>query len=56
MRELDNLTQLTDDVLEFLRAQSSPQPASCEEVLLSPLLARPAVQFPDRSGHPHEHP
>ena len=30
MRELDNLTQLTDDVLEFLRAQSAPQPASCE--------------------------
>ncbi|WP_294623966.1 HAMP domain-containing sensor histidine kinase [uncultured Bilophila sp.] len=46
MRELDNLTQLTDDVLEFLRAQSSPQPASCEEVLLPPLLADLRRSFP----------
>ncbi|MFR1533770.1 MAG: hypothetical protein ACLSTO_09180 [Bilophila wadsworthia] len=45
MRELDNLTQLTDDVLEFLRAQSAPQPASCEEVLL-PLLADLRRNFP----------
>ena len=46
MRELDNLTQLTDDVLEFLRAQSAPQPASCEEVLLLPLLADLRRNFP----------
>ena len=39
IHELDNLGQLTEDVLDFLRAQSSPQPASCEEVLLFPLLA-----------------
>ena len=38
MRELDCLTLLTGDVLEFLRAQSSPQPTVCEQVRLQPLL------------------
>lgn len=46
MRELQNLTQLTDDVLDFLRAQSAPRPASCEEVLLLPLLADLRRGFP----------
>ena len=33
-------------MLEFLRAQSAPQPASCEEVLLLPLLADLRRNFP----------
>ncbi len=47
MQELDSLCLLTEDVLDFLRAQSSPQPVECGNVALAPLLADLTTRWMD---------
>ena len=47
MKELDSLSMLTEDVLDFLRSQSSPQPVACGNVALYPLLSDLTTSWSD---------